>query len=464
MKKRFWWLLQILCFAICIGVGGWFRLCDIGRPLPLSEETADTFVSARCVETFSTEAWTGLATPEPSLFHWVAARCATFVSSKQQGLSVRSYRLFPAIASVLFLALIPLLGLRRRGGLFETSDGPLWAMAFAALSPVLMNGATPFGPFSVLLLSFLLLLLLARAYAQWPSFVSAIFIGLLFAVALAIDVDMLWVLVVLIPTVIVGVGWTRLCLYWRTWHCVAMVGALGTVVGWLIYKGQLGCPSLPSLPVHDFGWRTLWVCSGGLGVVAWIVLAILSGYRAERRWMRVLVMVFPACFVGSLFFPHGGIFAVPLACLTPLMMGVAVSGLTSPWKRGLMGGLLVAVLLCSTIAVQQLVNTAYGTRREQRIAVRQLRAMLQTTQAQPLSKVFIFTTSPADAFPLLWPLRYSVPQMTIASQLKGATEADVLIVQQGDSAQFHDFLATRASLGQLKMGTRRFEVFTKLKP
>ena len=346
MRKLWIVSIEILVFLAIIAMGIGFRSPNVNAPLPLPEEAPALLGAAAIAEGLNTNEWPEGVVERPSPFLLSSALVARFLHEDSDSPPpARCYRIFGLTLSVLFLAAIPALGLRRRGGVFETADGPLWAMAFAAVSPALVWSGIIFTPFAGQTFAFLALLVAARAYAQWPTYVAAILFGTIVAIGIAVDPNVLWVLLALVPAMAIGVGWTRLCLYWRTAHIVAMVAALALVWGALAWMGWCGGSlELPAFNtatedwLRESSWRLVWLCAGGLAVLAWLGITIWGGWRNDRRWARFMAAAFPLCLIGSLFFDKGGALAVPLACLTPLMGGVALSTIPKPWIRGALRG------------------------------------------------------------------------------------------------------------------------------
>ncbi len=461
MGKRSLWILRIVLFVALVVMGGWLRLGGMRRPLPMGEEASHLFASAQCIEATVSHDWEGITFTSPSIFHWLVAQSADFMStaSVKIGMPMRVYRLFPLIVGLLALGLIPLLGVRRHGGLFEGGDGALWAMGVTAVSPALVFGSMILSPFSFLHLLFLLFLIVARAYAQWPGYFASIAMGLLFTVALAVDINAAWIIVVLIPTVMVGVGWSRLCLYWQTWHVLTVLVVTGVGVGTLALGGEMGTLSLPMLPIKNLWECVVWWCMGGLGICAWIALAILSGFRSERRWIRFFVILFPACFVGALFFPNGGAFIVPLACLTPIMVAMALGGIGSLWKRGVVGVLTVMMLFGVSYRTILLARVSWGTRAEQRASIRCLKeAVMQTVDQHRRYEVRVITDSPKDALALLSPLRLIKRRVVVAKE-RIYDDADVLIISEQLIDALPSSVGRKICPGVIAIGEHRFRVF-----
>ena len=437
MRKLWIVSIEILVFLAIIAMGIGFRSPNVNAPLPLPEEAPALLGAAAIAEGLNTNEWPEGVVERPSPFLLSSALFARFLHEDSDSPSpARCYRIFGLTLSVLFLAAIPALGLRRRGGVFETADGPLWAMAFAAVSPALVWSGIIFTPFAGQTFAFLALLVAARAYAQWPTYVAAILFGTIVAIGIAVDPNVLWVLLALVPAMAIGVGWTRLCLYWRTTHIVAMVAALALVWGALTWMGWCGGSlELPAFNtatedwLRESSWRLVWLCAGGLAVLAWLGITIWGGWRNDRRWARLMAAAFPLCLIGSLFFDKGGALAVPLACLTPLMGGVALSTIPKPWIRGVLGGLVLIFLSCWLYWTAGEAWENIPDRDTQKATIACL-AKAHTAPATHNPRIRILSDTPDAWDPeacatLLWPLR-AVATSVVCDYTY--TEADISIV------------------------------------
>ena len=437
MRKLWIVSIEILVFLAIIAMGIGFRSPNVNAPLPLPEEAPALLGAAATAEGLNTNEWPEGVVERPSPFLLSSALFARFLHEDSDSPPpARCYRIFGLTLSVLFLAAIPALGLRRRGGVFETADGPLWAMAFAAVSPALVWSGIIFTPFAGQTFAFLALLVAARAYAQWPTYVAAILFGTIVAIGIAVDPNVLWVLLALVPAMAIGVGWTRLSLYWRTAHIVAMVAALALVWGALAWMGWCGGSlELPAFNtatedwLRESSWRLVWLCAGGLAVLAWLGITIWGGWRNDRRWARLMAAAFPRWLIGSLCVDKGGALAVPLACLTPLMGGVALSTIPKPWIRGVLGGL---VLIFLTFWLYWTAGEAWENipdRDTQKATIACL-AKAHTAPATHNPRIRILSDTPDAWDPeacatLLWPLR-AVATSVVCDYTY--TEADISIV------------------------------------
>ncbi len=467
MQVKLRWLVQVLVFIVIVTVGGFLRTGAFNRPVPCVREVADVWAATYYGEDLSKGAWYGPLMARRTPFHVFAGYCAAFVGEREEGHSLRCYRLFPTLCALLVVGLIPLLGLRRRGGLFDAADGPLWTMGFVALSPVLIWQALSFNVFSFSVLLFLGLLLTARAYAQWPGFLSAIGIGALMALLVSVQSDGVWLVLVLVPSVIVGVGWTRLCLYWQTWHVLTTVLVGGALTALSVLLGFWQMPALPTLPPVQLSllgllWQRIgWLCMGGLGLLAWCTLAVYGGFRPERRWTRFFVVLFPACFMGSLFFVRGGIFAVALALLTPILVGMALSLVKNPWCRAPLG-----LVLAGTFFSYQLISWVPGPTSPvpHGSFSAEARRCLSEAVAAPHQHPFrlrIVSTHRGECALLAWLLRSDVDVAALEAR-QTFTDADILIVREEGLARVPKAIARRIRPGKVTLETgTQYRVFAE---
>ncbi len=438
MKRGVWWYLSILLFMAVLAVGGWFRAFDLSRKLPTACEAGDLWAATQYVEDVSPIANVGLLSARATPFHGIAGYCAAFVDERSTGFTLRYYRVFPFVCSLLIVGLIPLLGRYRRGGLFESADGPLWAMAFVACSPVLVWQSMFFHAVPFMVLLFLGMLLTARAYAQWPGYSSATLMGLFCALMILHMGDMLWLVAVLIPAIMVGVGWRRLCLYWRTLHVLTMLFTAAVVIAVGLLLQFRVTPSLPTLAAFQASlaepilWRLGWLCTGGLGVLAWFALAIGGGFRPDYRWTRVFIVLFPACFMGSLFFDQGGIFVVPLVLLTPIMAGMAVAQMKHTWVRVLIATLLLLSLAVGSWRTLETGDATFRPRELQKQTLARLKAALTAPRVRPY-RVRVVSADVRECAELLWIVRARVDRAAYSAQAS-FTDADILILREDAAA------------------------------
>lgn len=411
------------------------RCLRLNDPMPRAAEAPQALAAAARAEALDTAGWPAGTVARESPFHVAAALCARFVEEGRRRPSLRNYRAFPLAMGVLFLPLVLGLGLRRRGGVFDTADGPLWTVALAAVTPALVWEGWAFGPFSSLSALFLAMLTAARSYAQWPGYVPSAVMGALWAVAVAVEPDALWVLLAAVPALAVGVGWTRLCLYWRTLH-VALALAAGVGLWSLLgHFGLTGAPTLPTLPetaadwLRGPLWRLQWLCAWGLGAVACVGLAAWGLCRPDRRWARTLAALFLFAFAGSLFFREGGVFAVPLAALTPISAGVAISAVARPWVRWALGnGALM--LLCAALTAVALAEVGEQVARaKQKAAFATLAAAADAPRVYPTRVRVQGAATPGVCAALLWPLRGEVARV-VSEDGDIFADADILIVEE----------------------------------
>lgn len=442
-------------FTVLIAVGiGLVSRWDFSL-LPVAQESTHLLRSAVETECISLSQWPEGVVAKRSPFHQAAGICARFFGEGKAQLPIRCYRVFPSILSILFLLALPALGLRRRGGVFESADGPLWALAFAIASPTLVWNCVLFTPFSFQLFCFLAFLLAARSYAQWPGFASAIAAGAALAVFIALDANAVWAVAILIPTVAIGVGWRRLRLYWRTTHVLAAFAAAGVLAMTFVFLDVTSAPTLPKLPPFSTEWAlealqgTLWFTAGGLGILAWVVLAILGGFRPDRRWIRLLTFLFPYCVFADCFFGEENVFLVMVTALTPIMIGMMLSEVPIAWLRGIQGVILWCGLAGWTFLVYTNTEKHLLTRDEARETITALVAAQDAPRVNTC-RMRICTPKTETIAQVLWPVRHFTGYVERGEAHMGG-EADIHLVPE--SAVDHvplDILKT-IRLGRVKL-------------
>ena len=346
-------LLQSLILTLILTVGVLARAyrLNVGPPEPAESEhimtvaeAADSVEELVCVRHNRT------------LFHELSGICVRFMGNGDGSVAIGYYRLVPLTASALTLFLVLGLGLHRRGGLMGTPDAVLWGTALLAVAPGLAASAWFFTPDSLQILFFGGLLLTMRSYAQWPGSVSAALFGVLAVLLAAVTPDALWTLIVLVPAIFIGVGWRRICLYWRTWHAVLTLGCAGALFFVLWRVGVASLPEVPRVPtafLRELADRIVVDGLCGLAFVAWGWVAVWAFLGTDRRFARVIALLFLFSFWASFFFEGGGPFAVQLAVLSPLVLAVALSTLPSVILRWAVGHLVLAMvtamLLCTVV-------------------------------------------------------------------------------------------------------------------
>lgn len=341
-------LLQALLLMLILTVGIWVRAFRLNAEPPTPAESDHIRLIAECSET-GTAIVSG--TGGKTFFHTLSGGCVRFMGGGRWSLPVSYYRLVPLAASVLTLSLVLGLGLRRRGGLFESPDAVLWGTALIAVSPGMVSAAWSVGPASTQMLCFAGLLLTMRSYAQWPGMTAAALFGVLAALSAAVGSEGLWTLTVLLPAVVMGVGWRRICLYWRTWHIVLTLCCGVAFLAFLCRMGVATLPPLPEVPtafLRELADRVVNDCLCGLALIAWGWVAVWAFLGAERRFARVIALLFLFSFWASFCFEGGGPFVPHLAVLSPLILAIALSTLSSPTARWAVGHLVLA-LVCAML-------------------------------------------------------------------------------------------------------------------
>ncbi|MEG1788516.1 MAG: hypothetical protein RR268_04780 [Kiritimatiellia bacterium] len=430
ISKRFTFILQVFILVALVVMGLWVRCYRIAAPIASTEEVGHLFAVAQRIETPCISTIPPEVKRSVTPFHVFAAKCVEFMSEETNFVHVRYYRLVPLALTLLFLPLWLGLGLRRRGGLYETADGLFWTVAFAAAMPFQVLSAGTFTPSSLLTLAFLAFLVAIRAYAQWPGYASAIAVGAFCAFAISLDPSVVWVIVAFLPAVFIGVGWRWLCLYWRTLHVL-----LGITVGvglWTImdHFGWIMPFRLPVIPSHfsaELLYRILCLGGGGLGFIAWLGVTIWAFIRSDRRFARVISIAFLMCFWGSLFFAKGGPFAEPLAGLSLLLMGLALSAIPAVRIRWILGNATLAFLCIQLFYTLTARNEPFRAVQE---AART--SALQTLNAPRCNalRLRILSHDPKTVACLLWTLRASLTDQNIQWGADFYDDADILAADE----------------------------------
>ncbi len=340
-KTIFLYLLQALLLLLLTAGAIGLRMVRLDDATILPEERIHMALTA---ETASPE----VLGEERTLFHPIAREAIAFMNEYRAHTPLRYYRLMPLAASILTLLLCPGLGLRRRGGLLETTDALYWAMAFMVVTPASILMARTFTPAAWGGLVLMGILITMRAYAQWPSLFAGILFALLNVLLVALEPNAVWLVGALLLSIVIGVGWRRICLYWQTWHCLAALLAAAVFAGLLAACDLLYLPALPVIPT-DFGaeflQRLTCFTYYGVGLLLWGWITTWAFMRSDRRFARVISLLFLLSFWGSFFFHHGGIFAIPLTLVMPLIGALAIS--TAPNASGRwIGGHCLLALLC----------------------------------------------------------------------------------------------------------------------
>ncbi len=452
-------------FALLLIVAASLYALRLNVPMPSALEAPHLLSAAALAEApHEGEAqWQEGICARKTVFHVLAGGCARFLSERSSPLPIRYYRLTPIACAVIGLALLPLLGLRRRGGLFEYADGTLWAIAFLTLCLGALCRVAMFEPFALLGLLFILLLTAMGAYARWPGYVSASVAGGVCAVAMGVSPVTLWVVALLIPAVLIGVGWTRIRLYWHSLHVLL---AVSVAIGGCSLFGHLGWmtpPPLPALPdaLARAGFSLLRevMLSGcfGLSLLAWFFLLFGGVKRREHRWLRVLVVLFPVLLVGGIFFPGEASFTAPLAVVSALLMAMALLVIRRAWVRGVVGGVAIAILIAGAFGVWEVEHQAFPTAREDRRSVSVLR-LAATVPRKPFFRVRVLTDSPEVCAQMLWTLRGAARWVEFGTEVN-LDDADIVILKEDATKQIPPPLGRALLPGVITVsGKTRFRV------
>ncbi len=421
MRRIFQGLLQSLLLVALLATGVWVRSLHLNDALPVPSEAPHLLAAAAEAETVATTYLPTGAVAQSSPFHLLAAPCARFLGAGKEPLRLRCYRLFPIVAAVLFLPLLAGLGLRRRGGLFEETSGLWVAFGVAVFVPGLVIPAWTFEPTSFLALVCLAIVVSARSYAQWPGLVPTVLWGALWAVAVAVEPSMVWVLALFLPAILLGVGWTRLCLYWRWFHVAVALGVGGGLWA-LLY--QLGC-TLP-LRLCRFAPGLDWWELGGLA--ASVALIGWGFRRGDRRWARCIGLILIGVWVASTLAHETPAFRTMVAVLAPVAIGMACATIPPAWGRWVMGN---GVALGASAALGVALVRAQGAtppRHEQKSAGVQIVAAGQALRS-PTPHLCVVGATAEQAGVLLWPLRRKVTRLSLALSPQ-VPKADLVLVRE----------------------------------
>ncbi len=454
-----------VAFALLLIVAASLYALHLNAPMPSAVEAPHLLSAAAFAESpHDGEAqWQEGICARQTVFHVLAGSCAQFLSERSSPLPIRYYRLTPIACAVIGLALLPLLGLRRRGGLFEYADGTLWTIAFLTLCLGALCRTAMFEPFALLGLLFILLLTALGAYARWPGYVSASVAGGVCAVAMGVSPVALWVIALLIPAVLIGVGWTRIRLYWHSLHVLLAASVAIGVCSLFGHFGWMAPPPLPTLPdsVASAGFNLLRgiMYHGGFGLclLAWFFLLFGGVKRREHRWLRVLVVLFPVLLIGGIFFPGDASFAAPLAVVSALLMAMALLLIRRGWVRGVVGSVAVGILIAGAFGVWEAEHKAFPSSRENRRSVSVLRLAMKSP-CRPFFRVRVLTDSPEVCAQMLWTLRGSARWVAFGSEVN-LEDADIVILEEGATAQLPPPLGRALLPGVITVeGKTRFRV------
>ncbi len=217
MNRIFKRTLSVLAVLLIFAGAAVLRLPDLGQRPVHSDEASHMFNTGRLVEqgdyTYNPAEDNG-----PLMYYasWPLIRLLD--GTRYADTKISDYRLLTAAFSLASLLLIAALGLRRRGGLFMSETGLFAALIFTAFSPILCYYSRYYIQESVVLFFLVALAVAARSYAQWPGLWPTFFIGFCSGCALATKETAVINLAAMVPAVLVGVGWSRLSIYWRTRH------------------------------------------------------------------------------------------------------------------------------------------------------------------------------------------------------------------------------------------------------
>lgn len=405
-------LLQICIYALIVGIGCKLFYTSLRTPLPHPEEAPHLLTVAQGIERLEFSALPQGACAKVLPFHQLAGSFVQFISTTHpNGYRLRTYRIFPALFSVLFLLLLPALGLRRRGGCFETEDAPIWVALLVLTTPPFLCYGSLFTPLSFQALLFLGLLIAFRSYVQWPGYLSTLFIALFIAMSLCIDAQMAWVILLMIPAIALGVGWRRIRLYWHAQHFFVFTFVLLLSIAFGVFFNFITPPTPPSflrllnLSLEELSWRVIWLTAGGFGLVAWCAMLFWSIYHPDRRWAKCFTAMYPLFVIASLGFDKGGAFAVPVICLSLILSGMALSTLPRLHLRLMLGGSAVlALAIGMTQFLAQHFSDSLPSSQQRTVARELINASKPNNEWQ---KVCLQIEDPLCAARVVWPIRHS---------------------------------------------------------
>ena len=432
MNRWLRWAFYGLVLAFLLGAGIWGRSLFLEYPMATPDEAPHLLAAATLGEAISSAQWPDELVAQPSPFHMLAAPSARFVATRR--ISARCYRIFPIALSALLLPLMLLLGIRSKNGLLERQDGILWAIAFTAFSPELVSRSWTFAPFSQMAFLFLGILLAARFYVQWPGFVAAACLGGLWGLSVATSPNVCWLLLLAIPAVIIGTGWSRLKLYWHTLHVTLAFFVGADVWGMLHRAGLAAFPDMPKTPRYFvsniFQTNELFeMILFGIGLVAWAHLLIWSWHRPGRRWARFLALLTLMAVVCVAFWGLDDAFLAPLAVLLPLLLAQAIETLRVDYGRWILGNVVLMALgalsLLATIR-DQVARPAYES---QKAACLALEEAVREEDGLPDALLVVATERSDVCAQVLWPIRGNVQRVQFGKTPPFA-HADLAVVPE----------------------------------
>lgn len=416
----------ISLYTLLVSLGCWGLCRSFSNPFPSQYEAPHLLTTATLIENLPHTAFPTEVLTEIRTFHHLAARFVQFFGvSHDQEYGIRTYRLFSITLAVTFLLLIPALGLRRRGGLFKTADAPFWMTAFIFLSPAFLQFGSSFLPFTLHALLFLIILVVARAYVQWPGYFSAITFGITVGITFIAESSTLWAILLFLPAICISVGWRRLLLYWHTGHVFSALASLLLLILSAIslqFNSPIQFPQLISLDectLDRLLRYLLWFGLGGFGLLAWGVVTSWGIKKHECRWEKMILFLFPIYFVAAFCFQKSILFSVPLILLSAILAAFLLTAIPKIWIRITLGGLTLLVLGFGMMQLSEQFQPDPSSEKTQVEMARELRTILKT--ASPSRRTAILTNN-NDAYAILaWKLRhYSLlpkSQFTFAEQI-----------------------------------------------
>jgi hypothetical protein len=169
-------------------------------------------------------------------------------------------------------------------------------------------------------------------------------------------------LLLFLIAILVGVGWTRLVLYWRFKHIIAMICGVVVLLLPAIFLDWVGNFSLPIL-THDFDAfvtsiqkLVMLACTYGIGILAWMGVLVLIYFNRNLRWERVLAILFLGYFDCATVFEGEAslVFVVPILVLTPILVALVVTNCKTTTLRWWLGNIILVGLCLGLVTTMRI--------------------------------------------------------------------------------------------------------------
>ncbi len=366
----------------------------------------------------------GVLGNEVRCFHQMTAPLVRFFSMRDNHYSLRAYRWSAMLFPLLALLFVPLFGLMRRQGLFVNEVSVGMAMLFMAVSPTLCAVSRTVTPDNVLLFIMGGVLVANRAYVQWPSLVAVFFVGALLALGVAVDGHFIVFVIAFFPAVLIGAGWSRLTIYWRSLHVV--IGMV--VLAALSYA--LAPQSCLSLDAIHASWQGGAVCQWltaqlspttlivSVPIVLLLIITCVWGWiRDDHRMVRfysiyLLFVCLIACF-------DEGFFEVGYPILLSFVLMLAGNGVGILFeilesRRGALAAQIAVMAIALSWVAGQIITTIHDLKQIPPTGLSEVghyrKLILEPTQtAYP--NVLVSLSEPSRS-QLLWQIRFAHTVLT----------------------------------------------------